>query len=348
MTADPVHARPSPAALEAAADWIDRLGELSPAEAAELDAWLAASDEHGRAWSAMEALLGDQALGDAMLRVRAAEREPMAAPIAPARRTRGRQGLRWGRLQVGVPIAACLAGIAFLAIQLERPRTPAAPPPAAPVEYATQTGARADARLKDNSLVHLDAGSAVRVAFTARSRELELERGEAMFEVAHDAARPFDVGAGGAVVTAVGTIFDVERLKDEVTVGVLQGVVRVRSPAGDVRLLHAGEQLSFTGAQPAVFRRISKDMARTWRSNWWQADGMPLGQIVERLNRYSGRPIVLDSADLARQPITGSFDLRRPDSTVALLSALLDLKVSRQDGDVHLARRGSPAAPAGE
>ena len=340
MTADPVRIPLSPAALEAAADWIDRLKELSPAETTELDIWLAASDEHRRAWTVMQSLVGDRALGEAMRRLHLAEHRPKAAPAASMRRVRIRSGLGWRPLQIGAPLAACLAGIAVLAIRQQPPWTSAPPSPVAvPVEYATQTGARADARLKDNSVVHLDASSAVRVAFTARSREVELERGEAMFEVAHDAARPFDVDAGGAVVTAVGTIFDVERLKDRVTVGVLQGVVRVRSQTGDVRVLHAGEQLSFAGAEPAVVRRISRDIARTWRSNWWQADRMPLGQIVERLNRYSGRPIVLDSSDLQRMPITGSFDLRRPDATLALLSVLLDLKVERQKDEVHLSRR---------
>lgn len=335
MTAEAPRAALSPAALEAAADWMDRFDTLSPGELEALQAWLAESEQNRRAFAAMESALLDDALGEAVDLVRT-ETAPAAAPApAFASRLRPRPG-PWRRaLQLGLPIAAAAAGIAVLS-----PIFSPAPQPARdkPVEYATPVGVRADATLQDRSVVHLDAASAVRVSFSRRSRELRLERGEAMFEVTHDPARPFDVDAGGATVTAVGTIFDVERLDDAVDVRVFQGVVRVRSPGGDVSFLHAGEQLALDGARPAVVRRFSPDISQTWRSDWLQADNAPLRQVVARLNRYSPRPIILKSEDLSDVALSGRFDLRRTDTTITMISTLLGLDVVRDPHGIYLAR----------
>lgn len=342
MTAETPRTPLSPAVLEAAADWMDRFDTLSPSELEALQAWLAESEQNRRAFAAMESALLDDALREAVERVRT----PPAPAAAPApeftSRVRPRSGpWRWG-LQLGLPIAAAIAGIAVF-LPVLSPAPPASQPARdKPVEYATPVGVRADARLADRSLVHLDAASAVRVSFTRRSREVRLERGEAMFEVTHDPDRPFDVDAGGATVTAVGTVFDVERLDDTVDIRVFQGVVRVRSAGGDVGLLHAGEQLALDGARPAVTRRFSPDIAQTWRSDWLQADNAPLRQVVARLNRYSPKPIILKSESLSDIALSGRFDLRRTDTTITMISTLLGLDVIRDPHTIYLARRPQP------
>lgn len=334
MTAEAPRAPLNPAALEAAADWMDRFDTLSPSELEALQAWLAESEQNRRAFAAMESALLDDALGEAVDLVRTAP-APAAAP-AFASRLPPRPG-PWRRgLQLGLPIAAAVAGIAVLS-----PVFSPAPQPARdkPVDYATPVGVRADATLRDRSVVHLDAASAVRVSFSRSSREVQLERGEAMFEVTHDPARPFDVDAGGATVTAVGTIFDVERLDDAVDIRVFQGVVRVRSAGGDVSLLHAGEQLALEGARHGVVKRFSPDIAQTWRSDWLQADNAPLRQVVARLNRYSPKPIVLKSEGLSDIALSGRFDLKRTDTTITMISTLLGLDVVRDPHTIYLARR---------
>jgi len=348
MTAEAPRAPLSPAALEAAADWIDRFDTLSPGELAALQAWLAESEQNRRAFAAMESALLEDALSEAVELVRAAPAPaPMPARLPSAvpspgltRHARPRPGPgRRALLQLGLPIAAAIAGIAVL-WPVFSPIPPAPQPPRdTSVEYATPVGARADATLKDRSVVHLDAASAVRVSYTRRARDLRLERGEAMFEVAHDPARPFDVDAGGATVTAVGTIFDVELVDNAVDVRVFRGVVRVRSPGGNVSLLHAGERLTLDGAQPAVMRRFTPDLSQTWRSDWLQADNAPLRQVVARLNRYSPRPIILKSGGLSDTTLSGRFDLRRTDTTITMISVLLGLDVVRDPHGIYLARK---------
>lgn len=351
MRTEPVSTSPSLSALEAAADWADRLETLSPQEDQVFRTWLAASDENRRAFDALKRMLEDPALEVAAARIRTEGTGPFARPVAveanQSRRRRARPGgLRSRGIApwIGLPIAASLALTAAVAVRFQPLSAPGGGrDAAAPVEYQTPIGERADTPLADRSVLHLDARSAVRVSFSQHRREVQLERGEAMFEVAHDTSRPFDVDAGGATVTAVGTLFDVELLEDFVDIRVFEGVVKVRDRSGAVRLLHPGEELVLGGAAPAAFRRFTPDLSRSWRANWLSADNMPLRQVVARLNRYSAKPIVLKSQDLSGRALSGSFNLGRTDTTLAMLSALLDLDVTHDDRGVYLAHKGARA-----
>ncbi len=68
------------------------------------------------------------------------------------------------------------------------------------------------------------------------SRQILLKHGEAWFEVARDATRPFTVLAGGGAITALGTEFnvDLDAEQDHITVTVSSGFVEVR-PAAERR-----------------------------------------------------------------------------------------------------------------
>jgi transmembrane sensor len=80
--------------------------------------------------------------------------------------------------------------------------------------------------LPDGSLVELKEGSRIAVDFSAEQRQVRLV-GEAHFQVARDAARPFVVNAQGVMVRAVGTAFSVRVDSDEVQVLVTHGSVHV-------------------------------------------------------------------------------------------------------------------------
>ena len=100
--------------------------------------------------------------------------------------------------------------------------------------FVTGVGEQRVVQLADGSSIRLDTGSRVRVRFAGDQRLVDLERGQALFTVAHDRARPFVVQAGGTQVTAVGTVFDVRRDAAAVSVTLVSGVVDV-APAGEGR-----------------------------------------------------------------------------------------------------------------
>ncbi len=83
-------------------------------------------------------------------------------------------------------------------------------------------------RLDDGSIIHLNSQSRVHVRYSSGERLIELEQGQALFDVVRDATRPFRVRAGSADILAVGTQFDVYRRSGgDLTVTVVEGKVAV-------------------------------------------------------------------------------------------------------------------------
>ena len=97
--------------------------------------------------------------------------------------------------------------------------------------YQTTAGERREFKLAEGSHVTLDADSALDVQLTPERRTLQLKRGEAYFNVAKNARRPFTVRAGNAEVRAVGTAFNVRMSDDRTVVAVTEGKVEVTSDA---------------------------------------------------------------------------------------------------------------------
>src|SRR5262249_2994594 len=93
--------------------------------------------------------------------------------------------------------------------------------------YRTGFGERRFWRLAGGSRLSLDAQTAVKVQYSSDFRALRLLRGQARFDVAHDARRPFQVQAGDRAVLATGTAFNVDLLGDQLYVTLLEGHVKV-------------------------------------------------------------------------------------------------------------------------
>jgi transmembrane sensor len=142
--------------------------------------------------------------------------------------------------------------------------------------YETEQGGFQRIALPDGSLAFLNTNSEIRVKLTRTSRQVVLARGEALFTVAHDVHRPFDVTAADTVVRAVGTAFSV-RLGAERRVDVLvtEGRVAIDPPEGSAKsepaqqvtlpkssTLDAGESVSVTARRMNVHKMAAEDMTR--------------------------------------------------------------------------------------
>ena len=93
--------------------------------------------------------------------------------------------------------------------------------------YAAVVGQRTASVLPDQSVMTLDTDSAASISYTAGERHVTLSKGRAFFEVAKDAARPFEVVAGDQRIVATGTAFDVRVAPFEVAVTLVEGQVLV-------------------------------------------------------------------------------------------------------------------------
>jgi transmembrane sensor len=215
-----------------------------------------------------------------------------------------------------------------------------------PETISTETAVNRAMTLEDGSLIELGAASTVRIAYSARERRVMLDSGEAFFDVAKDAARPFIVEAGGAAVTALGTKFNVGLTRETVTVTLLEGKVTIdeidaapRAPApsaiGEIApeaaapvTLAPGEQVSFAKAERRLLPVVVVDAPRVlaWRERKLVFEGAPLSRALEQVNRYLHEPILLADPVLGELPVYGVFNVGDSDGIVSALERAFPVK----------------------
>jgi len=307
--------QPMPAenTMAEAARWFARRrsGDLSPAEARELEAWLAADSAHREAFHDLQVAWRDVETMRDDPRIMAMRAE--ATAVRPLRRR-----VLGGAIAAGM--AAALAGLAMVGgreLLWDAHRYTAQ-------TYQTGIGQRATVTLPDGTVVTLNTDSRLRTRGSADRRLVYLDRGQAFFKVAHDKAHPFVVAAAGKTVTALGTAFDV-RVDDGrmFKVTLVEGRVRVEAPppAAPPRGKSAaappvqGQAIEMVAGAELVARDDNKwDLARadvrrdtSWTTGQLVFYATPLRQVVTELNRYSEKKIVLGDEPFAERPISGTF-----------------------------------------
>lgn len=213
-------------------------------------------------------------------------------------------------------------------------------------EYATEYGGFERVLLDDGSIVHLNTNSLMRVHMTRELREVVLERGEALFKVAHDPTRPFDVQAAGTRVRAVGTEFSV-RVHEAtempggqkgVEVLVREGRVAIDPPPPkpnqpatlppSVPTLSAGEAVTVTAKRVRVQKVAEADVSRklSWVEGRLWFERQRLADVVAEFNRYNRRQMVIADPAIADLRIGGGFEATDPDSFIAALERTLGVR----------------------
>lgn len=187
--------------------------------------------------------------------------------------------------------------------------------------YVTPVGGIASIGLPDGSSVTLNTDSGIRVDLSDVERLVRLDSGEAFFEVAKDASRPFVVVAGSKRVTAVGTKFSVRRDGENVSVIVTEGKVRVEG-AGEQPLLVAGTMALASRTKVSVQEGSAEQVeeALSWRTGYLIFDATDLADAIAQFNRYTNRKIVIGDAAIAGVRVSGKFRATNSEAFVRILS----------------------------
>lgn len=336
--------------LQEAAQWSLELssGDIPAERIAQWQQWLAASEAHRAAferiqstWSAVDRCATEIVAwpSDAEVASDAYDGSVSVsdwrARVATKRASRRR---RW--LTAGLAAAAALTALAILPVMRSLQL-------ASPVVTVVETaaGENRDVPLSDGSVISAGARSVLWATLTRDSREVTLERGEAFFRVAKDAARPFVVKAGTTTVVAVGTAFNVRRAGERVVVGVTEGVVRVeahqqRTVTRTARL-SVGQQLSIDASDgSASVQTIDAIGVAGWREGRLQYRNEPLRSVIADVTRYSAQDIVIASPQIADLRISGTVFANDVESFLQSLEAVLPVRVVRApDGSVRIESR---------
>jgi transmembrane sensor len=216
--------------------------------------------------------------------------------------------------------------------------------PTQEIFYATQAGERPTIHLVDGTQIQLDANSRLRATISDANRVVTLEKGEAYFEVVHDAGRPFVVLVGKHRISDLGTKFSVLRDGDSVRVVVTEGRVRVDdvdtltpttpifADGGNVVVAKADETLlTKLNAQD-----LSDDLG--WREGRLIFNQVTLAEAAKEFNRYNSQQLAVTGA--AREiRIGGSFRADNMDVFVALVRGSLGLTVETQGNTLVLSKK---------
>lgn len=323
--------------LLAAADWWTRLRDPQGAEACVeqwLD-WTAQDERHLAAFEHVAAFGEGLGLLDAATRRRLLAEfvpAPVAAPaLAPRRRW-------WLTAAAAAVLALGIGGGVLLWEGVGGDAVTVA-------TYASTTGQNRDIVLPDGSKVTLGGASRLSVRFAGNERSATLEAGEAYFQVKHDTRRPFEVTAGGVVTRDIGTAFDVRRDGSNVTVAVTEGQVRVAVAGDATRSLDAGaEQRVAWDATTRTLRlgTTTPEQAIGWRQHRLEFVDEPLSVVIASINRYSARPVRLDS-QVARLGFTGTVHTDEIGSWLHALPQVFPLQVREDEHGVTLSADKVPA-----
>lgn len=220
----------------------------------------------------------------------------------------------------------------------------------------TKIGEIRTIRLADGSSVILDTDTLVTARFARTERRLELLRGRARFDVAHDPSRPFVVMAGGGEVAAKGTLFDVSLSPDQsVAVTLIRGVVevdpgplaRARGTSGRTSArLQPGQHLAFGRNMAAPRIEPASASAALWPQGLLTFHDTPLSQALAEANRYSPGHIVLEDEALADLRVSGVFKAMAPHEFASSLAAAFDLQVADAPNGDRILKRAQPPAPS--
>lgn len=327
---------------QAAARWLANEDRYELAYVEAFDAWLADSDANRAAWDTAEAMWAsfDDAEENALI----------AAMHRAARQARPEPAPRawWPQLLAASLVVAVASGVLFAGIQdkwLGRSHDPVVVANVDPMtrigepDFVSAKGQKSIVDLPDGSRLTLDSDSAVDVAFANGRRDLRLVRGRAFFDVAHDPDQPFAVEAGGRVVTALGTQFDVRLTPGQTRVVLVEGSVSVASakdgpPTPSVRL-RPGEAFAAEDGRPGSVGPADVDADEAWRQGFVEFNDEPLSNAVVTLNRYTRAQVVIKDPKVASLRITGMFrtgDIQRFGRTVA---AVLPVHLIQRDANTY-------------
>jgi transmembrane sensor len=291
---------------------------LGGAEADAFQRWLAESPDHVSAWTDTEvawSLTGPVAAG-----------RSAAVPARPQRRL----AVRRAAAGLAATILIVAGGFGIAELRPARQNLAAS-------TLSTAPGEMHRVMLSDGSILVLDADSALRVRMGRSDRRLDLTRGRAHFEVAHNDPRPFKVTAGSATVIATGTSFDVNCLPHAVDIILLHGGVDVLTPRGSARL-RPGEHVVAGAAGDLSPRPADTEAAAGWLQGRLSFHDESLADIAAQMNRYGGPRVVITDPTLARIRFSGVFMAGGGGALAeALRAARIAQPTSRPDGTIVIA-----------
>jgi transmembrane sensor len=307
-----------------AAAWLERrdCAEWCSEDQTALDAWLSESPAHRVAY-----LRAD----DAWKRADRLNALRSAAQVGDDVPNERRYLSALGKLAAGLAVVVAVGIVA--AAYFLTPHTQ---------NYATTIGGRETLVLADGSQIEMNTDTALRTSVSASQRKVWLDRGEAYFQIRHDAARPFVVMAGDHHVTDLGTKFLIRRDTDRLEVMLMEGRARFDAADADARsvVLTPGDLVVATAKTVSVMREPIKELSTdlSWRQGVLIFKHTTLADAAVEFNRYNQEKLIVADSAVANLMIGGTFPTNNVELFGHMAQIILGVRVQRQGGEVVISR----------
>lgn len=308
---------------ERAIEWLERSerADFVQSDSEQLEQWLSQSPSHRIAfWHAKSAW--ERAGRLQILKPR--------APVAPTSPSRLRISLASCAAIALVAVAGSF-GTAWLTGLQQR-------------VLSTGQGERETVSLADGSKIELNTNTEVRIGAGQGQRTAQLVKGEAYFQIVHDAAHPFTVLAGNHSILDLGTKFTVRESQGELRVALMEGSARIADVSsnsaqkpvtlapGDVALASNG---GISVARKPI-RVLADDLA--WRHGGLVFHDASLAEAVAQFNRYAKVKLVVSDPRVASLTINGAFRATGTEEFAGVAHEIFGLHVERRDNEILLSR----------
>ncbi|VUD42407.1 hypothetical protein TDB9533_00685 [Thalassocella blandensis] len=213
----------------------------------------------------------------------------------------------------------------------------------------TEVGKQHIEYLPDNSILHMNTDTVVRIEFGRDFRLIKLQKGEVLVDVAHNAQRPLVVVAGKQAVKAVGTAFNVRVVdEDQIKVVITDGQVvvgQLNTSSDDITeqvkqtFQQSDQKTSLSEGDMAILqgrerhlKRLNKkemDMEVAWKSGHIIFSGEPLEFVVQEISRYTSVQFEFADASLKTRKVAGIFQTGDLKGFINALEENLDIQATR-------------------
>ena len=210
--------------------------------------------------------------------------------------------------------------------------------------YSTDIGEQRTVSLADGSRIFLNSSTRVDVEYGKSRRLIELESGEAYFEVAKEGARPFVVRAGERQITALGTAFVVRRDLHQVVVTLVEGKVTVApfaraQPSSTEAMLAPGQRLTVADGSPAKIDVPRPETTAAWRRGEVILDEMLLKDAAREMNRYDRTRLLIEDEGIGDLTVSGIYRSGNNRDFAKAVAAMYPVEVREESGEIRLSRK---------
>jgi transmembrane sensor len=208
----------------------------------------------------------------------------------------------------------------------------------------TPKGGHESLALADGTHVELNTDSAISVHLNSDVRNVELLRGEASFQVKHDATRAFVVTAARRRIIDLGTQFLVRLSSGSVEVALLEGRARLEGDASSSQqraiVLSPGEVAVATEYGTRVSMRNKQELLDrlAWQHGMIVLHDESLAHAAEEFNRYSGPKLIVVGPKISALAVNGAFQTTGAEDFAANMHEIFGLQIEHQNGSIVLSR----------